>query len=277
MKILGISASQRKWGNTDILVHHALKGASEVGADARFLRLPDLDIHQCRNCLSCLFKDQDCMIQDQFPDLLKALREADGVVLGSPVHVLFAAGSIQNMLPRLFRQIYTGELAGKPGLAIAVGGRPGWEGWALYQVMVFFLSLGMPLIDRFTGHGQGPGEIFNDPDACSRALEAGMALGRGEETFRGEPGTCPVCHGDLVRTQDNGQPRCMLCDITGEWVEREGFKRLEPRPGSHSRWEVQENRDHFETLILPSGQRFQATKRELFKKLSEFRKGYDHG
>jgi len=43
MKILGISCSRRPWGNTDILVHHALKGASFEGAEIRFLRLTDLE------------------------------------------------------------------------------------------------------------------------------------------------------------------------------------------------------------------------------------------
>ena len=39
MKILGISASQRKWGNTDILIQHVLRGAEAQGAETTFLRL----------------------------------------------------------------------------------------------------------------------------------------------------------------------------------------------------------------------------------------------
>ena len=44
MRILGISASSRKWGNTAILVHHALKGAADNGAETQYLNLPELEI-----------------------------------------------------------------------------------------------------------------------------------------------------------------------------------------------------------------------------------------
>jgi len=39
MKILGISGSPRAKGNTDILVQEALKAASEMGADQRFIAI----------------------------------------------------------------------------------------------------------------------------------------------------------------------------------------------------------------------------------------------
>lgn len=272
MKIAGISASRREWGNTDILVRHALKGAEREGAETRFLRLTDLEIHQCKECLSCLFKGRDCIIRDQLPDLLKILRWADGVVLGSPIHTLFAAGSIQTLVPRLFRLGYTQELAGKAGIAIVVGGRPGWEGWALPQVMIFFLSLGMPIIDRFTGYGQGPGEVFYDVEACERALKSGAAMAMGETAFRGEPGTCPVCHCDLMLAGPDGRPRCMMCEIPGQWKREGEVKRFEPLPGSRSRWGCRENRDHFEKLILPSRHAFQARREAIKKKLELFRK-----
>lgn len=273
MKILGISASHRKWGNTDILVRHVLQGAAEEGADIRFLRLTDFAIGQCKGCLTCLFKDRDCTIADDFPEILEALRQADGLALGSPVHTLFAAGSVHMLVTRLFRQGYTGELSGKPGVALAVGGMPGWEGWALPQVVSFFLSLGMPLVDRFNGYGQGPGEIFCDTRACNRALEAGKSMAKGETAFRGDPGTCPVCHCDLVFTRGDGGPHCMLCDLPGNWVEEENRRRFVPLSDSQSRWGVKQIREHFEDLIIPSGKRFLGRKGEIQGKLDAFRKG----
>jgi multimeric flavodoxin WrbA len=275
--ILGISASQRKWGNTDILVRHVLKGAVCEKVEIRFLRLTDYDIRQCRGCLSCLLKDRDCIVDDQFSDLLEALRMADGVVLGSPVYSLFAAGSIQMLVPRLFRQVYTGELEGKLGIALAVGGRPGWEGWALPQVSAFFLSLGMPLVDQFMGYGQGPGEVLFESEACKRALNSGKAMATGEPVYRGKSGTCPVCHFDLVATRQGGRPWCTLCDLPGRWVECREEKQFEPLSGARPRWGYKEMREHFEKMILPSGQRFLSRKEEIRQKLETFRKGNNHG
>lgn len=272
MKILGISASCRKWGNTEILVRHALRGAADQDADTRFLRLPDLSIQQCKGCLTCLFKDRDCTIADDCTVLLDALRQADGVVLGSPVLNLFAAGTLQMALPRLFRQAYSGELSGKPCVAIAVGGMPAWEGWALPQVVSFFLALGMRLVDQFVGYAQGPGEIFFDTLACQRAIDAGRLLAEGETDFRGSPGTCPVCHCDLVFTGNNGKPHCMLCDLPGEWVEEMGRRCFEPLSGSKPRWEYPQARRHFEELILPSGKRFLERKEEIKARMDTFRK-----
>jgi len=265
VKILGISASRRKWGNTEILIRHVLQGAAEEGAEIRFLRLTDFDIIQCRECLGCLFKDTDCLIKDDFPSMLDEIRMSDCVVLGSPVHKLFAAGSLQTLLPRFFRQDYTGELSGRPGVALAVGGMPGWEGWALPQVVSFFLSLGMPLVDRFIGYGQGPGEIFYDTGACTRALEAGKALARGERRYIGDPGLCPVCHCDLVFSGADGRPHCMLCDLPGQWAA--DTAEFTPLPGAVARWEEGGTRLHFEHLILPSGQRFKDRKREIKEKV----------
>ena len=70
MKILGISCSRRKLGNTNILVHHALKGASLEGAEIRFLRLTDLEIRQCNGCYKCMAKGTDCVQDDQLPELI---------------------------------------------------------------------------------------------------------------------------------------------------------------------------------------------------------------
>ena len=206
---------------------------------------------------------------------MNELRCSDGLALGSPVHNLFAAGSFQMLLPRLFRQGYTSELAGKPGVALAVGGMPGWEGLALPQVVSLFLALGMPLVDRFMGYAQGPGEIFDDTRACARAVEAGRALARGSRTFQGEAGTCPVCHCDLVRCRNDEQPRCLLCDLPGQWVEDEGKTRFVPFPDSVSRWEGNQIQDHFERLILPSGQRFRNKKKEIKEKLSALKEAIE--
>ncbi len=277
MEILGISASRRKWGNTEILIRHVLQGAEQEGAETRFLRLTDFAIGQCRGCLGCLSKDRDCIVEDRFAEVLEAVRRADGVVLGSPVHSLFAAGAVQMLIPRLFRQVYTKEFEEKLGIAVGVGGMPGWEGWALPQISAFFLSLGITLVDQFMGYAQGPGEIFYDEKACGRAREDGKALARGEAAFRGKSGICPVCHFDLVFARGDGRPSCMLCDLPGRWVETGDTKRFEPLARARPRWERSQMQEHFDRLILPSSRRFLARKEEIRKRLEIFRRGFNTG
>ena len=50
MKIVGISGSPRKGGNTEILIKEALKGAEEEGCDTEFISLAGKDIKHCLGC-----------------------------------------------------------------------------------------------------------------------------------------------------------------------------------------------------------------------------------
>lgn len=272
MKILGISASARAWGNTDLLVHHALRGAEGEGAEVRFLRLTDLELGPCKGCMACVFKGVDCVQGDRFPELLEALRWADGLALGSPTYVLGATAVVKNLQDRLIRFGVVRELLGRPGVALAAAGVPGWEPFALPQVSLTFLFLGMPVVDQFVGYAQGPGEILDDEAACRRAGEAGGALGRGETVYRGEPGTCPVCHLDLVAGLPDGTARCTLCDLPGVWEAGHGGTRsFRPDPAAEPRWSEAMMRHHFVDKILPSGPRFKGRLREIRARVEAFR------
>jgi multimeric flavodoxin WrbA len=273
VKVLGLSASHRQWGNTDLLVRHGLRGAEEEGAEVRFLRLADLALGPCTGCMSCVLKDRDCRQRDEFPKVLEALRWADAALLGSPAYVLGANGIVKTLQDRLIRFGGVREFAGKPAVALAAAGVPNWEPFTLPQVSLTFLFLGMPVVDQFIGYAQGPGEIFDDGQALGRARAAGAALGRGERSFRGTPGACPVCHFDLVTLQGTGAARCPLCDLPGRWTSETGQSRFEPDPGAQPRWSEAVLRHHFQERIMPSGPRFRKRLPEIRARIKEFRAG----
>lgn len=274
MKILGISCSRRKSGNTDILVHHALKGASSEGAEIRFVRLTDLEIRQCSGCYKCMAKGTDCVGNDQFPELVSDVRWADGVVLSAPTYLLNAAGSVHNMTTRFFRFYYTRELENKLGLVLSAAGGPDWGNFALPQASLWFLFSGMRIIDRVAGYGQGPGEVFFDETACSRALESGAAMARGETQFRGDPGVCPECHLDLVVTRPDGSAHCVLCDLPGQLVKKGEALCFEPDPKQKGRFGPGQVVKRFEEGIFTSVGRFQSRSKEIRERLKKFQTGY---
>ena len=84
MKVLVISYSTRKNGNTELLLNEAIKGASDSGADVEFLRLQKLKIHPCVECLSC-HKAGKCAINDDMQKLYPKLINMDAIILGSPI------------------------------------------------------------------------------------------------------------------------------------------------------------------------------------------------
>ena len=274
MNILGISCSRRKLGNTDILVHQALKGASLEGAEIRFLRLTDLEIRQCSGCYACMAKGTDCIQDDQFAELVSDVRWAGGVILGVPTYILNAPGSVHNMTSRFFRFYFTRELENKLGMALSAAGGPGWDTFAQPQGSIWFFFSGIRLIDRVVGYGQGPGEVFFDEKACPRALESGAAMARGETEFRGDPGACPECHLDLVITRPDGSVHCVLCDLQGQWVKKGEALCFEPDPDKKGRFAPGQVIRHFEEGIFTSVGRFQSRKKEIKENLKKFQTDY---
>lgn len=271
MKVLGISASTREWGNTDLMVRQALAAAAAAGAETRFVRLASLGLRPCTGCMSCVFKDRDCAVPDRFPEVLETLRWADAVALGSPAYVLGANAVLKNLQDRMIRFGARREFAGKPGLALVAAGVPGWVPYALPQVALTFLFLGMPVVDQFVGFAQGPGEILFDEDALARARRGGEALASGGREFLGAPGACPVCHLDLVTTRADGKAFCPLCDLAGTWTQEGGRPVLRPDPGAEPRWAPAVMEEHFTAKILPSGPRFKGRLREIKERLAAFR------
>jgi multimeric flavodoxin WrbA len=285
--ILGISASSRQWGNTDLLVHHVLAGARREGAETSVVRLADLELAPCTGCMRCVFGNRDCVIDDGYHEVLRAMRGADAIVLGSPTYLLGAATLVKLLHERLLRFATSArEFVGRPGVAVTAAGRPGYEPFALPQIATVFLSLGMPVVDQFVGYGQGPGEVLGDEAALARATGAGAALARGDVAFRGDPGACPSCHFDLVTLMADGRGRCPLCDLPGTWelgvagartpaalgaASAPAAPHFVADPDAQSRWAEDRVRGHLQESLLPSRDRFREHRHEIRARVDALR------
>ena len=56
MKVLGITGSPRRGGNTDLLLAEFLRGAASKGAEIKTIVLNDLSFIPCQHCDACLKK-----------------------------------------------------------------------------------------------------------------------------------------------------------------------------------------------------------------------------
>ncbi len=269
MKILGISTSYRKRGNTDILVNQALFAAKEKGAQTRFIRPADLKLIPCTGCMKCVFKNEDCVFKDGLVEIMEGLRWADSVVLGAPTYLLGVNSIMKNMQDRLIIFGLNRELKGKTGMVVTPAGVPGWEPFVKEQLMTFFLFTGMKPVDCFVGYAQGPGEILGNAEAMERAARGGVALAQGVSDYLGEDVGCPICHIDRVQNRD-GKEYCALCDIYGTWQREGGVRRFIPDPGKEPRFSENEMRIHFHEYILASGPRFKANMRQITKDVDAF-------
>jgi len=93
MKVIGIVGSPRRNGNTELLTKHTLKAISEEGVDTEFIRLAGLEIKPCTACMAC--KEQEvCSIKDDLFPIYLRMKEADGIILASPVYYSSATALI---------------------------------------------------------------------------------------------------------------------------------------------------------------------------------------
>jgi multimeric flavodoxin WrbA len=99
LKVLGIAGSPRRDGNTDHLLKQVMDGASSQGAQTKTVFLTELNISPCRHCDGCI-QTGKCVIDDDMQWIHTELREADRVVLASPVFFMGVTAQTKAMIDR---------------------------------------------------------------------------------------------------------------------------------------------------------------------------------
>lgn len=130
MKILGLSASPRKEGNTAWTINKILEGAKEQGAETLAYYFNELDINPCKGCLGCV-QGGGCVINDDMQTLYDALEQAGALILGAPVYMGQMSSQAKIFTDRLFAQItprfsprFKEENAGKKLILVFTQGNP---------------------------------------------------------------------------------------------------------------------------------------------------------
>ena len=109
-KIVVVNAGPRKGWNTDTLLMEAAKGAEAAGAEIVKFDLFKLEKYTgCISCFGCKrekFKGH-CICRDGLTSVLDAIREADGLIIGSPNYLSEMTASFRALYERLIFQNLT--------------------------------------------------------------------------------------------------------------------------------------------------------------------------
>lgn len=109
-KIVAVNAGPRKGWNTDMLINEAIKGAKSAGAEVEKFDLFRLERYTgCISCFGCKkekFKGH-CICRDGLTPVLDAIRESDGVIIGSPNYLGDMTASFRALYERLIFQNLT--------------------------------------------------------------------------------------------------------------------------------------------------------------------------
>ncbi|HEX8947591.1 MAG TPA: flavodoxin family protein [Dissulfurispiraceae bacterium] len=187
MKIVAFQGSPRVKGNTEILLTEALKPAEQAGHEVRLFRLNTMNIRPCQNCGGCE-ETGCCILDDDMKKISAAIREADRVILASPIFFFGLSAQAKIMIDRcqefwcerylLKRSIPAGEY-GRKGLLLLVGGMKKEVGIQCSETSAkaFFRTISVPEHEALGFLGvDAKGAILQHPTALHDAYEAGKRL-----------------------------------------------------------------------------------------------------
>ncbi len=184
MKALGICGSARRGGNTALLIEGVLAGAASSGMQTEQVFLHELDIGPCLGCRSCKGTTEQCATEDDFQTLLQKVREADLIVLGSPIYMGQVTGQTKTFLDRLYslrradRTIRLDGTKKKGAMIVACGSTdPAHPDGTRRTLGVFFRYLNTPGVVELVEQGLGSeGEVLTRPETMARARQTGQKL-----------------------------------------------------------------------------------------------------
>lgn len=110
MRIVGLSGGRRS-GNNELMLKTALAAAKQVcGAELEIIRLQDLKLRDCIGCETCMRGlttggDGLCVVRDDdMPWFSAAVKEADALILATPIYDLIPTGTVVTLLNRVLKR-----------------------------------------------------------------------------------------------------------------------------------------------------------------------------
>lgn len=173
-KVLILSASPRKQGNSDILCDEFIKGAIESGNSVDKIYLYDKDINFCRACYAC-FKTGKCVMQDDMSEILEKISKADVLVIATPTYFLTMNGMLKTVIDRFLPKW---QNLGGHDVYLIITGHDGKRGLELVEkeLKTIFIQLGNTVKKTIWGEGVWQkGEVVSTK-AMDEAYETGKNL-----------------------------------------------------------------------------------------------------
>ncbi|HFB83709.1 MAG TPA: flavodoxin family protein [Thermodesulfatator sp.] len=181
-KVVGILGSPRRYGDTQLLLRLALRAAEHDGCQTELIWLYEEEIKPCLGCVSedvkaCRFP---CIFEDYGKLILQKIREAEGIILASPIYWYNVSGPMKNLLDRLtclenmaHIEGYS-YLEGKVAAAIAVGKDTGAM-MAISSMLLSLNSMGAILPAWAMAYSQAA-DVLKDEEALMDAVNVGLLV-----------------------------------------------------------------------------------------------------
>lgn len=102
MKIICLSGSPRKQGNSATVAARVMERATELGAETESIYLNELHYRGCQACYACKNGAETCVLKDDLAPVLEKVRTADALVLASAVYYGDVTAQLKTFIDRTF-------------------------------------------------------------------------------------------------------------------------------------------------------------------------------
>lgn len=191
-KILAVSSSARKGGNTDVMVDELLRACKDNGAVVEKIYLCDLTIKPCTGCRACRKGDVKtiCTIKDDMIPFYDKLYETDGFIAGFPIYTARENGIMANFMDRwdcLSNPFLTKKMPNmKKGFIVCTWMWPNPTAYdhIVENMVILFrlhkvLTTDVLVVTGTRGKKHGKGVVKNHPDILKTTYQAGIQFLKG--------------------------------------------------------------------------------------------------
>jgi multimeric flavodoxin WrbA len=179
MKVVAINGSARRNGNTTRLIETAFGPLREAGIECELVELAGKEVRGCTACMKCREKkDGQCHGRRDFGnEVIDRLRDADGIILGSPTYFADVSAEMKAVIDRVgyVSMGNGGFFTRKPGAAV-VAVRRGGAIHVFDTINHFFLISQMVVVGSSywnMGIGREKGEVEGDEEGMRTMVRLG--------------------------------------------------------------------------------------------------------
>lgn len=99
-KVLILSSSPRRNGNSDLLCNEFMRGAAEAGHQVEKIFLKDKHINYCTGCSVCSMYGKPCPQKDDAAEVVEKMIAADVIVMATPVYFYTMSAQMKTLIDR---------------------------------------------------------------------------------------------------------------------------------------------------------------------------------
>lgn len=172
MNVVAFNGSPKENGNTSAALKLVAAELEEAGISVQFVHLGKEVIRGCTACGACVKnRNERCIIDtDNVNDYIQLMKDADGILLGSPVHFASIGGTMKSFLDRAFyvAGVNNSLLRHKVGAAVVAVRRSG--GVTTFDSLNHYINYAemvMPGSNYWNViHGTRPGDTVHDEEGA---------------------------------------------------------------------------------------------------------------